>query len=135
MNLFSNKNVFKPLAVLFLLVLMTAGSVFAQNGNASQGLARGQAAINKLADRLPAVALRYGKTPNELRRLLLEDQTLWVDDTDSLFYVDEATEETEVFDTASATTAQAAPFPYSQTFQLHSRPGSSRVIYLDFDGH
>jgi PKD repeat protein len=136
MNLFSNKNVFKPLAVLFLLALMTAGSVFAQNGNASpKGLAHGQAAINKLADRLPAVALKYGKTPNELHRLFLEDPTLWVDDTDNLLYVDEGMEEAGTFDTASATTMQAAPFPYSQTFQLHSRPGSNRVIYLDFDGH
>lgn len=135
MYLFSNKSVFKPLAVLFLLVLMSAVSVFAQNENASNGLARGQEAINKLADRLPAVALKYGKTPNELRRLFLEDPTLWIDNTDSLFYVDEGTNETQDFDSASATTEQAAPFPYSQTFQLHSRPGSSRVIYLDFNGH
>ena len=28
----------------------------------------------------------------------------------------------------------AAPYPYAQTFALHSRPGSSRVIYLDFNG-
>ena len=28
------------------------------------------------------------------------------------------------------------PFqPLAQTFQLHSRPGSDRVLYLDFDGH
>ncbi|NNE72197.1 MAG: hypothetical protein HKN26_00870 [Acidimicrobiales bacterium] len=29
----------------------------------------------------------------------------------------------------------AGPFPNSQTFLLHSRPGSSKVIYLDFDGY
>ncbi|MEM9517114.1 MAG: hypothetical protein AAGA42_19865 [Actinomycetota bacterium] len=30
--------------------------------------------------------------------------------------------------------AEPAPFPYDETFQLHSRPGSDRVIHLDFDG-
>ncbi len=30
--------------------------------------------------------------------------------------------------------AEPAPFPYDETFQLHSRPGSNRVIHLDFDG-
>ena len=29
----------------------------------------------------------------------------------------------------------AAPYPYSKTFALHSLPGSSKVIYLDFDGY
>jgi len=28
-----------------------------------------------------------------------------------------------------------APYPLSETFQLHSRPTASKVIYLDFDGH
>jgi hypothetical protein len=40
------------------------------------------------------------------------------------------------FDVASASelNPQSAPFPYAQTFQLHSRVGASKVIYLDFDG-
>lgn len=28
-----------------------------------------------------------------------------------------------------------APFPLSETFQLHSLPGADHTIYLDFDGH
>ena len=31
--------------------------------------------------------------------------------------------------------AGAAPFPLGDTFALHSRPGATKVIYLDFDGH
>lgn len=27
-----------------------------------------------------------------------------------------------------------APFPFAQTFLLHSKPGSNRTVYLDFDG-
>ena len=30
---------------------------------------------------------------------------------------------------------QAAPYPYDQTFLLHSLPGANRTIFLDFDGH
>jgi hypothetical protein len=38
---------------------------------------------------------------------------------------------------AAKYSAQALPtpaYPYADTFKLHSRPGSQRVIYLDFDG-
>ena len=31
--------------------------------------------------------------------------------------------------------AMAAPFSTTNTFKLHSRPGSNHTIYLDFDGH
>ena len=36
--------------------------------------------------------------------------------------------------TGEAPAAEAAPFPYADTFRLHSRPGSLRTVYLDFDG-
>jgi PKD repeat protein len=126
----------KSVTFLFILFSLFTENIFAQNGNASpRGLARGQAAINKLSDRLPAVAQKYGKSPQGLRRLFLEDWTLHVDDTDSLLYVDDATEETQVIESTAPVTSAAAPYSYAQTFQLHSRPGSNRVIYLDFDGH
>jgi hypothetical protein len=35
----------------------------------------------------------------------------------------------------SAGFAAASSFPLAETFQLHSNPGASKVIYLDFDGH
>ena len=121
---------------LFIVFSMFAGNIFAQNGNAStRGLARGQAAINKLNNRLPAVAQKYGKSAEELIRLFLEDHTLHVDDMDSLLYIDDATEYTEFVQNDTPETSNAAPFSYEQTFLLHSRPGSNRVIYLDFDGH
>lgn len=132
----SNNSLSKKFAALFIIAVMLAGNVIAQRSNASvRGLARGQAAINKLNERLPEVALRHGKTPNELRRLFLEDSTLYVDDSDSLLYIDDAIDYTETAAAEFPTTPEAAPFPYEQTFQLHSRPGSNRVIYLDFDGY
>jgi hypothetical protein len=133
MYLFSDKSVSKYLTVLLLTISIFAGNVIAQRGNSAQGIARGQAAIEKLGERLPAVAARHGKTPNELRRLFLEDATLHVDDTDQLLYIDDAVDYAPT--TESAPTAEAAPYPYADTFKLHSRPGSNRVIYLDFDGH
>ena len=36
---------------------------------------------------------------------------------------------------AASVPQAAAPFPLDQTFTLHSAPGASKVIYLDFDGH
>lgn len=136
MSGFSFKILSKCITFLSLLAFAVAGNTFAQNGNASErGLARGQAAINRLGNRLPAVASKHGKSADELRRLFLEDSTLHVDETEQLLYVDDATEGTQLTAGESPTVSAAAPFPYSQTFQLHSRPGSNRVIYLDFDGH
>jgi PKD repeat protein len=130
----------KIVTFLFVIFSVFTANIFAQNGNASpRGLARGQGAINKLKDRLPEVAQKHGKSSQELIRLFLEDHTLHVDDTDSLLYVDDgvddATEQTEITQTDAPETSAAAPFSYEQTFQLHSRPGSNRVIYLDFNGH
>jgi PKD repeat protein len=134
------KSVSKFAAFFFILLSTFTANTFAQNANASpKGLSRGQAAINKLNDRLPMVAQKYGKSPNELRRLFIEDSTLYVDDTENLVYIDDATEDftaekTEITESA-APLAAAASYDYSQTFKLHSRPGSNRVIYLDFNGH
>ncbi|MBA4182462.1 MAG: PKD domain-containing protein [Acidobacteria bacterium] len=139
MDLSPTRSLFKSATFSFLLLslfLLLTGNVLAQKGDASvRGLARGQAAINKLSDRLPAVALRNGKSPNELRQLLLEDPTLYIDDNDKLLYIDDAPEETEKFGEDVPPSPQAGPFPNSETFFLHSRPGSNRVIYLDFDGY
>ncbi len=80
MHLFPIKGLSKSAIFSFLLlslVLLLAGNVLAQEGDASAtGLARGQAAINKLSDRLPAIALRYGKSPSDLRQLFLQDSPL-----------------------------------------------------------
>lgn len=114
---------------------MFAGSVAAQKGNSTGGIARGQAAIKKLGERLSAVAARNGKKTGELRRLFLEDSTLHIDeDSEKLLYICDAVDNTPPgFE--SSPIVESASFPYSETFKLHSRPGANRVIYLDFDGH
>lgn len=136
MQFSSNKSLYKSAAFLFILVLALTGSVFAQlNRNSAKKLTRGQEAISNLSDRLPAVAAKYGKSASKLRRLLLQDPALHVDEADRLLYIDEAPEVQESAADDETFVPKAGPFPNSQTFALHSRPGSSHVIYLDFDGY
>jgi hypothetical protein len=93
----------------------------------------GQAAIARLGRRLPAVAARNALSAPELRSTLLKDRSLRVDVDGQLLYVeppaplgDQAT---------SGPDPLAAAIDPSAAFTLHSRPGSRRVVYLDFDGH
>ena len=97
------------------------------------GGAKGQAAIDQLGTRLPATAARYGMSSERLESMLREDATLRVTRDDALLYVEEAPEPSGSA-TAAEPIAQAGPYPDDQTFLLHSKPGSNRTIYLDFDG-
>jgi PKD repeat protein len=131
----SNKRVFNLLTVLSLAVLLMTGNALAQRGNSASGFKRGQEAIARLGSRLAAVAAKNGKSAEELRRLFLEDPTLHLDEkTDLLLYIDDAVDYTPSA-LGSDPSAELGPFPYTETFKLHSRPGSNRVIFLDFDGH
>ncbi len=57
------------------------------------------------------------------------------DQEGGIYYADTyLPDETETATTA-ATETQTAGITASNVFKLHSRPGSSKVIYLDFDGH
>jgi hypothetical protein len=106
----------------------------------------GTRALRDLGDRLPEVAERNGRDPGELRELLREDATVHVDRCGALFYVDPPRDEAHdghVHEAAAAHRAEVGPTvaaadlpaPLAQTFELQSRPGSQRTIYLDFDGH
>jgi hypothetical protein len=90
----------------------------------------GRAAVRALGGDLPVAASLNHTEPEELRELLLADRTAWLDTDGRLFYKEPAAGETS----AVAATAEAAAFPYEETFLLHSKPGSPRTIYLDFDG-
>jgi PKD repeat protein len=85
------------------------------------------------------VAAWYGVGVRELRSLLVSDRTLWLDPRGRLHHICEflevASGTEDPGDLQESASADAAPFPLDQTFQLHSNPGASRVIYLDFDGH
>ena len=85
-----------------------------------------------LGARLPQVAAWYGQTEAELRETCCRDKALKMSPQGHLFYACPA----HVAGTPNRPRlAPARAFPASQTFLLHSLPGSQRTIYLDFNGH
>lgn len=79
------------------------------------------------------MAARNGLSAAKLRANLLTDRSLFVDRTGQLLYIEPTAPATAAPETASDAALAAADT--AETFSLHSRPGSSRVLYLDFDGH
>ncbi len=95
----------------------------------------GERAIRVLGADLAKVAAAHGKTTAALARALRSDRRLFVDQSGSLFYRE-----------APAAVGPGAPISGdpagadvaagpAEAFSLHSKLGSKRVIYLDFDGH
>ena len=95
--------------------------------------AAGQEALDQVGDRLGEVAARNGMSPADLEDLLLSDDTAHLDRYGFVFFVDPAPDTAPRADVDAA--PAAAPFPYEDTFSLNSKPGSKRVVYLDFNGH
>jgi hypothetical protein len=62
--------------------------------------------------------------------LLRQDLTAWVDSSGQIHF-----KEGHLPQSTGRDTTESAPFPNDETFRLHSRAGSQRVIFLDFDGH
>ncbi len=112
----------------------------------------GAEAIAALGDHLNAVAQWYGMSHQSFRQLLLSDNSVHLDRKGRMLHIDAglagvtATTTTPAAGTAAGSSMQAAtvttasattlasPFPLEQTFKLHTKPGSSRVLYLNFVG-
>jgi hypothetical protein len=93
------------------------------------GPARGERAIRRLGDRLSVAAARNDLRAGQLRSLLRDDTTAWVDRDGRVYFVEPALETTG----PSAPTAPAVA-PLAETFSLHSNPGADLTIFLDVDG-
>lgn len=110
------------------------------NGSASMhsqkllpAVAKGNEALVLLGGRVSEVAKRNDLSEEMLRHVLTHDSLVRVDPDGRLFFEERTAVPTgSTLSTTSISTAAAAPL--DQTFQLHSRPGASRVIYLDFNG-
>ncbi len=100
---------------------------------------QGKAALGKLQPRLAELAERNGIAEQKLQEILATDKTSWLDKTGKLFYREPAATKAELAkSTASPRWAKKpvrSAVAAGPAFELHSKPGSNRVVYLDFDGH
>lgn len=107
---------------------------------AGQAPMRGAAAIERLGERLDNVAARHRMSDDKLEHMLRTDPTLGVDANEQLFYIEPLPTTAEhQHEHVEEPDGEPAP-PIASTegddaFELHSRPGAPRTIYLDFDGH
>ena len=99
---------------------------------------RGQDAIDRLGIHLPDVADWYGRSSDQLKSELLKDQRMRVDKTGRILFVEDLAKPVLPEQIAGGGDQPAvqngALVSLDQTFYLHSHPGASRTIYLDFDG-
>ncbi|HWU31793.1 MAG TPA: hypothetical protein VN108_02900, partial [Marmoricola sp.] len=95
----------------------------------------GQAAIRALGSNLGTAAALNGRSPSNLKHLLRTDSTMWLTRTGHVFVRDEwPRPKVAAGATARGTSTTIAATPVANVFALHSRPGSQRIIYLDFVG-
>ncbi|MEO6511149.1 MAG: zinc-dependent metalloprotease family protein, partial [Nocardioides sp.] len=88
---------------------------------------RGATAVRLLGDQLDEAAASNNMSAAELTDLLTTDPSAWVDTTGAVFFK-------EGVAPAPADDPVSAQAPLDQTLQLHSKPGSTKTIFLDFDG-
>lgn len=93
-------------------------------------MSNGDNAVTSLGARLPEVAAYYRKSPSEFAKQLRTDRSAWIDKNGRLVYIEHG-----LTSSGSDLAVSNVIYPVEQTFVLHSRPGSKRKIYLDFNGH
>ncbi len=101
-------------------------------------ISRGAEIPAALGSRFPQIAAWYNHSELELRAICQQDRTLRMDRQGHLHYVCEgllplqnAVATAQTTSGSSGTSAITAV----DAFLLHSKPGASKVIYLDFNGH
>jgi hypothetical protein len=98
--------------------------------------AGGQQAIAALGANLPAVAAAHGLSAQQLLEQLRIDRAMRIDRKGRVFFVEDVAPPLPAPGATSMDTkVGTSSFPADQTFLLNSRPGASRTIFLDFDGH
>ncbi|MCC2667962.1 MAG: hypothetical protein K0Q72_433 [Armatimonadetes bacterium] len=102
----------------------------------------GADALRAAGPRFNSLAALNRKTPHELAQTMLHDPDLWLDSGGRLMYTCQAPDAGAIARgirrqaaARAAVAAPAPPFPVDTTFTLHSRPNSTRTLYLDFDGY
>jgi len=93
----------------------------------------GSVALDRFAGRVDELAHRNGYGQAAFREILASDATSRIDQDARLFYVDK-TAPKSTWTTPRASLGKKIELA-TDAFQLHSRAGSHRVIYLDFTGY
>ncbi len=88
-----------------------------------------QEALTRVGNQLTSLAARNPDIPLERLEHFFEDSTTWVDRSGKVFIVEPAPVQVGEPDPVLSNTVDLA-----STFELQSKPGSSRTIYLDFTG-
>lgn len=94
----------------------------------------GRAVVEALGADLPQAAATNQMSATKLRAILDRDPSAWLGADGQLFYVEEAATAAEAAEIVAAESVPMTTYADSETWVLHSSPGSSRKIYLDFDG-
>lgn len=121
--------------------------------------AHGQRALRLLGDQVSEAARLNGLGPGRLRELLASDPSAWLATSGLLHYKDPVPAGIDTPAPSPDPSDQSDPSPepaprlqqggtdsqdgemlvasqaLTDTFRLHSSPGSARTIFLDFDGH
>lgn len=133
------------LAFLFLAISNQAPAQVNQRGESFPAvslskIAKAAEIPGLLGTNLQKVAAWYDRSDVDFRALCQRDKSLRADRQGRLHYVCEGllplqNAAANAGTTGGAGTTAAGPYPASETFLLHSKPGATKVIYLDFDGH
>src|SRR3954469_24922299 len=86
----------------------------------------GKAVVDALGDKLPDAAATNRMSPTALRTVLENDPTAWLGEDGQMFYKEKA--EALAATTGLTAGAATATYPESNTFALHSLPGSMHTI-------
>jgi hypothetical protein len=116
--------------------------VGASSGYGQQGLQahmpksrqQGLDAIRAMGARLPEIAKNHSLSTEDLAAILRSDRSAWLDSRGRLFYVEQALPEALAHADAVPVGVAVEALTELETFQLHSRPAATKVIYLDFEG-
>lgn len=119
------------------LLVGNCGSVVAATASSpTNKYLTGSAAITALGGSLPDLAATYGMTAAQLTEKLQHDPTLNVTPDGRLIYLEQAVHNPPSAPSRLMAKSSLATFasPDVDVFSLHSRPGSKKVVYLNFQG-
>lgn len=117
---------------LFLALL---GLAVAPLSAQSSGLVRAREADD---ERIRRAATSLRVSVDDLKRLARRDGDLHLSSSGTLIYAcrrQPGRSGARAVGVENSAFTANPPYALDQTFRLHSRPGSSKVLYLDFDGH